>query len=81
MYLKNSDAIYALSAEAYRYMRRRSEFWRQQEPMYMHMTKTSTAQHKITAVSRTSDDLNALERMVHMLQDISKGNFRNVARL
>ncbi|KAL5965461.1 Tetratricopeptide repeat protein 25, partial [Taenia solium] len=68
MYLKNSKEISELAAEAYRYLRVRSEFWRQQEPMYNRVKK---CRRKTSRSISSKDDLNALQRLVHMLQDIS----------
>ncbi|CDI98682.1 Tetratricopeptide helical [Echinococcus multilocularis] len=68
MYLKNSKEISQLAAEAYRYLRVRSEFWRQQEPMYNRIRK---CRKKTSRNVSSRDDLNALQRLVHMLQDIS----------
>lgn len=72
MYLKNSKEISELAAEAYRYLRVRSEFWRQQEPMYNRVKK---CRRKTSRNVSSKDDLNALQRLVHMLQDIGAGNF------
>ncbi|VDK32378.1 unnamed protein product [Taenia asiatica] len=68
MYLKNSKEISELAAEAYRYLRVRSEFWRQQEPMYNRVKK---CKRRTSRNISSKDDLNALQRLVHMLQDIS----------
>ncbi|KAL5108797.1 Tetratricopeptide repeat protein 25 [Taenia crassiceps] len=67
-YLKNSKEISELAAEAYRYLRVRSEFWRQQEPMYNRVKK---CRRKTGRKVSSKDDVNALQRLVHMLQDIS----------
>uniref|UniRef100_A0A5K3F6F5 Outer dynein arm-docking complex subunit 4 n=1 Tax=Mesocestoides corti TaxID=53468 RepID=A0A5K3F6F5_MESCO len=71
MYLKNSTEIHALVKEAHRYLRIRSEFWRQQEPMYRRARKTTEPKSVKEEKGPSRGDLKALQRVLHMLQDIN----------
>ena len=72
IYLKNAKEISQLASETYRYLRVRSEFWRQQDPMYNRVK--AKCKHKTMRKASMRDDFKSLQRLVHMLQDISDGN-------
>uniref|UniRef100_A0A0X3P955 Outer dynein arm-docking complex subunit 4 n=4 Tax=Schistocephalus solidus TaxID=70667 RepID=A0A0X3P955_SCHSO len=69
---KNSNEVVALAGDAVRYLRVRSNFWRQQEPMYIRMQLTTDINPLKLKRARERRGVQAVKQVVQTLEDVTE---------
>ncbi|BHF71954.1 Tetratricopeptide repeat protein 25 [Sparganum proliferum] len=69
---KNSSEVVALASDAVRYLKVRSNFWRQQEPMYIRMQLTTDVNPLKVKRARERRGIQAVKQIVQTLEDVTE---------
>ncbi|VDN14269.1 unnamed protein product [Dibothriocephalus latus] len=69
---KNSAEVVALAGDAVRYLKVRSNFWRQQEPMYVRMQRTTDINPLKLKRACERRGMQAIQQIVQTLEDVTE---------